>query len=135
MISTFNHKNSLSMQCRNPIKFKKMRFQAKVWENWPWNLNVFIWKYSISIKFGRVSYHCWQIAEDRKSSHRTVPSSHRIYIAWCQVYIRASVNFTMTQDSASELEDVASIISEEWNSWRLSSWLWCSQGNCTALTV
>lgn len=36
-----------------------------------------------------------------------------IYLAWCQVYIRESPNFTMTLDAATELEDVTSVISEK----------------------
>lgn len=39
-----------------------------------------------------------------------------IYLASSQVNIRASFNFTMTLDSATELEDVTSVISEKWNS-------------------
>lgn len=36
-----------------------------------------------------------------------------IYLACSQVYIRASFNFTMTLFSATELEDVTSIISKK----------------------
>lgn len=38
-----------------------------------------------------------------------------IYLACCQVCIRVSFIFTMALDSATELKDATSVISEKWN--------------------
>lgn len=37
-------------------------------------------------------------------------------LAWCSVYVRASFNFTLTLDAATEPEDITSVISEKSNS-------------------
>ena len=115
---------SIPCTCRVPVKFKMMLAQAKLPENWPWNLNEHIWKGNISIKYERESCWCGKYLRTVNAAMGWCPLHIAIYLAWCPVYIRASFNFTMTLDSATGLEDVPSVISEKWK--QLPCYLRCS---------
>lgn len=114
VISTSNPEKSLHTPhtCKVPVKFKIMLTQGKRksaleskcihLKNTMFQLNMK--EYPITVKkYLRII----NVAIEQCLLHIA------IYLAWCQVYIRTSFNFRMTEDTATEPEDITCVISEK----------------------